>query len=220
MAALESWTKVGVPDNPSAWLYRAAHNHVVGELRSRARRERLAVQHAGEATDATEDAPNAFLAGDVRDDLVRMLFACCEDSIPLESQLVIALKTLCGFDVREIAERLFITEANVYKRLGRARADCVSSSSSPASFRQSTCLRDCPRAEWRGPVVGLAIVDGLQPPSWLVGSYLWAAVLADLHRRRGHDELAKRYRDAAIDSAPSPAVKDALARRLRTLNVD
>jgi RNA polymerase sigma-70 factor (ECF subfamily) len=71
-------------------------------------------------------------------------------------------------------------------------------------------------AEWRGPVQGLAIIEGLQPPSWLVGSYLWAAVLADLHRRCGHDELAKRYRDAAIDSAPSPAVKDALARRLRT----
>jgi RNA polymerase sigma-70 factor (ECF subfamily) len=32
-----------------------------------------------------------------------MLFVCCDDSIPVESQLVIALKTLCGFDVPEIA---------------------------------------------------------------------------------------------------------------------
>jgi RNA polymerase sigma-70 factor (ECF subfamily) len=51
-----------------------------------------------------------------------MLFVCCDDAIPIESQVVLALKTLCGFDVREIAERLFTTEANVYKRLGRARA--------------------------------------------------------------------------------------------------
>ena len=38
LAALESWTRVGVPENPSAWLFRVAHNHVVGELRQRARR--------------------------------------------------------------------------------------------------------------------------------------------------------------------------------------
>ena len=38
------------------------------------------------------------------------------------SQLVLALKTLCGFDIREIAERLFTTDANVYKRLARARS--------------------------------------------------------------------------------------------------
>jgi RNA polymerase sigma-70 factor (ECF subfamily) len=71
-------------------------------------------------------------------------------------------------------------------------------------------------AEWRGPSEGLAILEGLQPPSWLAGSYLWAAVLADLHRRCGHDELAARYRDTAMESAPSTAVKEALARRLRT----
>lgn len=51
-----------------------------------------------------------------------MLFVCCDESIPRESQLVLALKTLCGFDVREIAERLFTTDANVYKRLARARS--------------------------------------------------------------------------------------------------
>jgi RNA polymerase sigma-70 factor (ECF subfamily) len=78
-----------------------------------------------------------------------------------------------------------------------------------------TLNRAVAMAEWRGPVEGLAILEGLQPPSWLVGSYMWAAVLADLHIRCGHDELAKRYRDAAMESAPSSAVKDALARRLR-----
>jgi predicted RNA polymerase sigma factor len=50
-----------------------------------------------------------------------MLFVCCDDAIPVQAQLVLALKTLCGFDVREIAERLFTSEAHVYKRLSRAR---------------------------------------------------------------------------------------------------
>ena len=61
------------------------------------------------------------MAGEVQDDLLRMLFVCCDDAIPVESQLVLALKTLCGFAIREIALRLFTSEANVYKRLSRAR---------------------------------------------------------------------------------------------------
>jgi predicted RNA polymerase sigma factor len=61
-------------------------------------------------------------AGEVGDDLLRMLFVCCDDAIPSESQLVFALKTLCGFSTGEIALRLFTTEANVYKRLARARS--------------------------------------------------------------------------------------------------
>ncbi len=35
---------------------------------------------------------------------------------------MLALKTLCGFDIREIALRLFTSEGNAYKRLGRARS--------------------------------------------------------------------------------------------------
>ena len=50
-----------------------------------------------------------------------MLFVCCDEAIPRESRLVLALKTLCGFSTAEIALRLFTTEANVHKRLGRAR---------------------------------------------------------------------------------------------------
>jgi len=53
--------------------------------------------------------------------MLRMLFVCCDDAIPAESRLVLALKTLCGFSTGEIALRLFTSEANVYKRLGRAR---------------------------------------------------------------------------------------------------
>ena len=53
--------------------------------------------------------------------MLRMIFVCCDDAIPRESRLVLALKVLCGFSTAEIALRLFTTEANVYKRLARAR---------------------------------------------------------------------------------------------------
>ena len=71
-------------------------------------------------------------------------------------------------------------------------------------------------AEWKGPPEGLAVLEGFEPPTWLSGSYLWAGVLADLHRRCGNSEAAERYRDVAVNAAPTPQVKELLRRRLGT----
>ncbi len=119
MAALETWRLKGLPRDPSAWLFRVAHNRLLGALRTRSRRARL-LDAAERPT--TQSAVEPFLEGEVQDDLLRMLFVCCDDALTPESQLVLALKTLCGFDVREIAQRLFKAEAGIYKRLARARA--------------------------------------------------------------------------------------------------
>jgi RNA polymerase sigma-70 factor (ECF subfamily) len=70
-------------------------------------------------------------------------------------------------------------------------------------------------AQWQGPVAGLAVLQGIVPPSWLVGSYLWDAVLGDLHRRAGNLEVAEQHRERALASAPTKAVRDLLQRRFR-----
>lgn len=122
MAALETWMAAGLPDNPSAWLFQVARNKVIDELRKDSRRRRILEQSTQAAAHfAQGDESDGDVSGDVGDDLLRMLFVCCDEAISVESQLVLALKILCGFDVREIAFRLFISEANVYKRLSRAR---------------------------------------------------------------------------------------------------
>ncbi len=71
-------------------------------------------------------------------------------------------------------------------------------------------------AEWRGPEAGLALLQAQAPPTWLSGSYLWDAVVSDLHRRSGKLEIARRHRDRALASAPTEAVRDLLQRRLAT----
>lgn len=122
LAALTSWVGSGVPHDPGAWLYRVAKNELLRVLRKDQGRQRIldgAADRLG-ADDRDEPVSPAF-AGEVRDDLLRMLFVCCDAKIPLESRLVLALKTLCGFSIGEIAFRLFTTEPNVYKRLARAR---------------------------------------------------------------------------------------------------
>ena len=73
-------------------------------------------------------------------------------------------------------------------------------------------------AEWQGAAAGLAVLEGFKPPTWLAGSYMWAAVQADLHRRCGNAQTANRYRDVACKSAPTPAVKELLQRRLQIGN--
>lgn len=118
-AALDAWVASGVPREPSAWLYRAASNHLLGSLRQEANRTRILADERDVERESETPAPH--FAGEVRDDLLRMLFVCCHETIPRESRLVLALKTLCGFSTGEIALRLFTTEANVHKRLQRAR---------------------------------------------------------------------------------------------------
>lgn len=370
MSALETWTSAGVPDNPSAWLYRVARNGLWDELRQRTRHRRLLEEHASDGFVVAERGEDVGYPAEVQDDLLRMLFVCCDDAIPLESQIVLALKTLCGFEVREIALRLFTSDANVYKRLGRARerlraapprtddltdaqytsrlaavrtilylifTEGYLSTHAESAIRGELCadairltdilathpIGDSPEtsallalmhlhsarlsarqddagglllleeqdrglwdqdkialglswlarsakgdaftryhaeaaiaaehclaptfketrwdkvaecyelleqvapsalhrlnralviAELHGPARGLAVLEGFQPPTWLAGSYMWAAVLADLHGRCGDKDAASGFRELAYQLAPSDAVKRVLQRRLQ-----
>ena len=72
-------------------------------------------------------------------------------------------------------------------------------------------------AEWQGPEAGLALLKAIEPPPWLLGYYLWDAVLGELHRRAGHTEEARRYIEQALASAPTDAERELLGRRLASL---
>lgn len=110
LRAAQSWS-AKLPDDPGAWLYRVAHNHVLDELRREKRDDRYLA-----------DVHPEYAQQEVHDDVLRLLFVCADPAIPPESQLVLALKTLCGFSIEEIALRLFQGEDAVNKRLQRARA--------------------------------------------------------------------------------------------------
>lgn len=369
MKALENWSRTGVPDNPSAWVFQVANNDLIGVLRRHSGRKQLLSKYAGDVPVSRAEAPSCYLPGEVRDDLLRMLFVCCDHVVPAESRLVLALKTLCGFSAREIGIRLFISEANVYKRLARARkrirqhagdfgelsgeqfesrlpdvhrvlyllfTEGYLSSHTETAIRRELCdeairlagilaahpvgqtpethallalmhlqrarlsarqndagglllleeqdrqqwdrhaiglglewlaasahgtvfsryhaeagiaaehclapsfdqtrwdrIAECYAllervapsplhklnravavAEWQGPTAGLEVLDSFEPPTWLAGSYMWTAVLADLHRRCGNTDSAGCYRDQALQSAPTPAIRKLLERRL------
>ncbi|HKY36306.1 MAG TPA: DUF6596 domain-containing protein [Polyangiaceae bacterium] len=356
LQATQSWSSK-LPDDPGAWLYRVAHNHVLDELRREKRDERyLAEVQVG------------YAQQEVHDDVLRLLFVCADPAIPSESQLVLALKTLCGFSIEEIALRLFQGKDAINKRLQRARErlrehaevqsidparvhsvlhmlyllfnEGYSSAQPDRLIRRELCdealrlalmlkedpagalpetdalvalmcfhaarfdarvdgmgglllLEEQDRSRWdhelvqrglahltrsargemlsryhaeagiaaehclapsyaetnweeivrlyevlervapsplnvlnraialaegQGPDAGLAALEAIQAPSWLLGYYLWDATLGELHRRRGDRDRALAHTQRALAAAPTNPEKALLERRMKKIS--
>jgi RNA polymerase sigma-70 factor (ECF subfamily) len=72
-------------------------------------------------------------------------------------------------------------------------------------------------AEWKGPDAGLAALEGVFVPGWLLGYYLWDATLGELHRRCGDRERAIEHTRRALAAAPTNPEKALLERRLQRI---
>ncbi|GAB3938445.1 RNA polymerase sigma factor [Larkinella terrae] len=124
--ALRSWPFQGIPEHPSAWLYRVAKNKALDVIR----REKLFRQISGELileSQVEQQVERFFEEEEVIDSQLRMLFACCHPSLPFESQVALCLKILCGLNAREIANAFLTNEETIAKRLYRAKEKIRSS---------------------------------------------------------------------------------------------
>jgi RNA polymerase sigma-70 factor (ECF subfamily) len=120
--ALQTWPFYGIPENPSAWIIRAARNRALDVVRREQnfREKEAEIVRVFDRTVATPDAADVFEA-EITDDCLRMMFVCCHPQIPAEAQAALALKTLCGFGVGEIARAFLTSDAAIAKRLTRAK---------------------------------------------------------------------------------------------------
>ncbi len=126
MDAIRVWKLKGVPDNPSAWLFRVAKNKTIDIIR----RNKYSVQFDFKNDDRilltseytlTTTIENLFSEDLINDDLLRMMFACCHPGISQENQIIIILKTLCGFSTSEIAKAFITSDDTISKRLYRTK---------------------------------------------------------------------------------------------------
>ncbi len=121
LAALRRWPFDGVPERPAAWLFEVARRALIDEHRGNARRE------TGHELDLLPDprsldaAPVERFARELDGDELALLFAVCHPDLPAASQVALALRTLGGFGLRELAAGLLTTEAALAQRLKRAR---------------------------------------------------------------------------------------------------
>jgi len=120
--ALQTWPFYGVPQNPPAWIMRTARNLALDVVR----REKVFREKEPEVIRLAEDKSSEpygaiFAEHEIADDRLRLMFLCCHPLIPAEAQAALALKTLCGFSIAEIARAFLTTEAAIAKRLTRAK---------------------------------------------------------------------------------------------------
>ncbi len=120
--ALQTWPFFGVPQNPSAWIMRTSRNLALDVLR-RHKVFREKETEIAAIMDRPEPGPDAmvFSEEEITDDRLRLIFVCCHPLIPLEAQVALALKTLCGFSVSEISHAFLTSDAAIAKRITRAR---------------------------------------------------------------------------------------------------
>ena len=118
IAAMKNWPYAGVPVNKSAWLTQVAKNRLIDQLRRGNKSESI----DGSSSDGESGSELAArFGGELNEDQIRMIFACCHPVIPPDSQVALTLKIVGGFGVGEISRTYLAKNEAVAKMLTRAK---------------------------------------------------------------------------------------------------
>jgi RNA polymerase sigma-70 factor (ECF subfamily) len=100
-----------------------AKNKAIDHLRREKRFRGVRSQHAYllQLENPSSSFHPIFEEDEIEDSQLQMMFACCHPSIPVESQIALALKTLCGLSVAEISKAFLKDDENIAKRIYRAK---------------------------------------------------------------------------------------------------
>ena len=124
VAALETWPRDGVPDNPGAWLMTTAKRRAIDRLRRVQLLDRKHEELARELDDAHEDRrarEEDALDHDIDDDLLRLVFVSCHPLLSMDARVALTLRLLCGLTTDEIARAFLTSEPTVAQRIVRAK---------------------------------------------------------------------------------------------------
>lgn len=212
VSALARWPFTGIPDRPGAWLMTAcrnrARNYVRDRARERARQQAASALAVEQPADAGAAAPD-----DIVDDRLRLIFLCCHPSLPVEAQVALTLRLVCGLSARQIGRAFLQPEMTISQRITRAKRTLAES---------RTPFELPPAAEWpqRLPaVLGViylvfnegyapadgpdAVHDGLCDDALRLGAFL-AGLLPDrgeVHGLLALMELHAARRPTRVDTA-------------------
>jgi RNA polymerase sigma-70 factor (ECF subfamily) len=122
-AALERWTKDGVPASPGAWLTTTARRKAIDRIRHlkivQAKRSELALSLR--LAQEILSPQHEFEVSPIPDDQLRLIFTCCHPALSREAQVALTLRTLGGLSIAEIARAFLVTEATIAQRIARAK---------------------------------------------------------------------------------------------------
>jgi RNA polymerase sigma-70 factor, ECF subfamily len=115
--ALERWPRDGLPDNPGAWIVRAARNRAIDRLR----RERRYEEKLRELERLMPGQPDDPIDTSLPDDRLRLFFTCCHPALSPEARVALTLRTLGGLSTPEVARAFLSGETAMQQRLVRAK---------------------------------------------------------------------------------------------------
>jgi RNA polymerase sigma-70 factor (ECF subfamily) len=116
VAALEHWSKDGVPANPGAWLMTTAKRKGIDRLRREKRYEDKIAQL---------EEPTNVTASTMSDERLELIFTCCHPALAREAQVALTLRSVAGLTTAEIARAFLVPEATIAQRLVRAKRKIV-----------------------------------------------------------------------------------------------
>jgi len=131
VAALSQWPQAGIPPNPGAWLMSTARHRAIDRLRrsERLRRNLGYLGHELQARQQTavfegpaeQAALDGLAAGEVQDDLLRLMFVACHPVLSAEARVALTLRLLGGLTTGEIARAFLVAEPTIAQRIVRAK---------------------------------------------------------------------------------------------------
>lgn len=121
LVAAQTWTMEGIPPNPVAWLYHVAKNRARNHLQRDSVFKNKILPEIKSTTVELSHEEIDLSPKHINDSQLQMLFAVCHPSIPIEAQIGLALRILCGFGIDEIADAFLTNKETINKRLFRAR---------------------------------------------------------------------------------------------------
>jgi RNA polymerase sigma-70 factor, ECF subfamily len=118
VAALEAWSRDGVPARPGAWLTTVARRIALNAMaRRRTLQAKLPLLLEPEAIEMDEPPEDTTIP----DDRLRLVFTCCHPALAREAQVALTLRLVCGVGTADIAHAFLVAEATMAARLTRAK---------------------------------------------------------------------------------------------------
>jgi|SRR5579864_567877 len=117
VAALKTWPRDGVPENPEGWLLTAARHSFIDLVRH---------QRVAEASEPTllllrNNATEEPLSMTFPDERLKLLFVCTHPAIDASMHTPLMLQTVLGLDAARIAQAFLISPTTMGQRLVRAK---------------------------------------------------------------------------------------------------
>jgi len=121
LAAAQTWSLKGLPENPVAWLYFVARNKAKNHLQRVNLFDHKISPELKNGIPVMEEQEIDLSPQNINDSQLQMMFAICHPSISPEAQIGLSLRILCGFGIEEIADAFLTNKETINKRLFRAR---------------------------------------------------------------------------------------------------